>query len=107
MNSPGGSLTISSLIPKFSVARVIALFFLFFIFFGSACIFISEKFTLSYVDSLYLSASAICVTGLSPIPLSSLSHSTHWIIMILVQIGGLGIITFTVLIGLLITQISN
>ncbi len=51
-----------------------------------------------------MSASAICVTGLSPVALSSLKSSTHWVILFLIQLGGLGIISFTVIIGFLIIK---
>ncbi|TGM80162.1 TrkH family potassium uptake protein [Leptospira bouyouniensis] len=87
-----------------SFARVVCLGFFAAIFLGSFGLYISEAGELSYVDSLYLSASSICVTGLSPIPLSGLNASTHWIMLFLIQLGGLGIISFTVIVGFLITK---
>ncbi len=87
-----------------SFARVVCLGFLTVILVGSVFLFVSEMGKLSYVDSLYLSASSICVTGLSPVAISSLSFTTQWIILILIQIGGLGIISFTVIIGFLIIK---
>lgn len=87
-----------------SIARAVLLVFSGLIVLGSFGIYFSERGALSYVDSLYLSASAICVTGLSPVPLSQLESLTHWIILICIQLGGLGIITFTVLIGVLIVR---
>jgi len=87
-----------------SFARVVCLGFLTAIFIGSVCIYANESGEISYIDSFYLSASAICVTGLSPVALSALNHSTHWIIMLLIQVGGLGIISFTVIIGFLIVK---
>ncbi|MCC5816346.1 MAG: potassium transporter Trk [Leptospira sp.] len=87
-----------------SVARVILMVFGLFILLGSLGIFLAEKGMLSFTDSFFLSASAVCVTGLSPVELSELTHASHWIIMILIQLGGLGIISFTVIIGLLIVR---
>lgn len=87
-----------------SVARVVLLVFSFFILLGSLGIYISEKGSVAYIDALYLAASAVCVTGLTPIPLSELNHITHWILLICIQLGGLGIISFTVLIGILIIR---
>jgi trk system potassium uptake protein TrkH len=89
---------------SFSVARSVVGGFFLLILLGSFCIYLSEDSALSYIDSFYLSASAVCVTGLSPVPISELDFSTQLIILILVQLGGLGIITFTVMIGILILQ---
>jgi len=87
-----------------SFARVVCLGFLSAIFVGSLLVYTSEAGGLSYIDSFYLSASAICVTGLSPVSLSALKPSTHWVILSLIQLGGLGIISFTVIIGFLIIK---
>ncbi|WP_411823196.1 TrkH family potassium uptake protein [Leptospira sp. 'Mane'] len=87
-----------------SFARVVCLGFLSAIFIGSFFIYSSERGEISYIDSFYLSASSLCVTGLSPVNLSHLNHGTHWIILSLIQLGGLGIISFTVIIGFLIIK---
>lgn len=87
-----------------SFARVVSLGFFVAILLGSLALYISEKGDLSYVDSFYLSASAICVTGLSPVNLSDLNFSSHWVILFLIQLGGLGIISFTVIVGYLIVK---
>jgi potassium uptake TrkH family protein len=55
---------------------------------------------LSLVDALFTSTSAVCVTGL--IVVDTATYFTDlgiWIIMILIQIGGLGIMTFAGFIG--------
>lgn len=50
----------------------------------------------SFADSLFVATSSVCVTGLSTIPThSSWSFFGQLIIVFLMQIGGLGIITFT------------
>lgn len=55
-----------------------------------------EGQAISYIDSLFLSTSAVCVTGLvsSPLPLAELLSPFGCIIlMLLVEVGGLGFIT--------------
>jgi trk system potassium uptake protein TrkH len=52
---------------------------------------------LSFVDALFSSASAVCVTGLAVIDIGKdLSLTGQIVTLILFQIGGLGIITFSV-----------
>ncbi|MCX7999051.1 MAG: potassium transporter Trk, partial [Leptospiraceae bacterium] len=70
---------------------------------GAILIYLSEH-ELSIFDSLYLSASAFCVTGLSPIDISTLEIRTQILILAFIQIGGIGIILFTVLIGLMVIR---
>ncbi|MDX1960558.1 MAG: potassium transporter TrkG [Leptospiraceae bacterium] len=96
------NLTIS-LLKTISVARAIFTSFGIAILVGSFGIYFSET-SLSFVDSFYLSASAFCVTGLSPVPVSKLNLFTQVLIMIYIQIGGLGIILFTVIIGSLVVR---
>ena len=51
---------------------------------------------ISWIDALFMSGSAVCVTGLSPIDLVETLTPAGWlIIIILIQIGGLGVMTFT------------
>lgn len=95
---------INKFLDRLSVARTVLLSFVTLIFIGSFALFYSSEGELTYVDSLYLAASAVCVTGLSPVNLSELNTISHWVIMILIQLGGLGIITFTVIIGILIVR---
>ncbi len=54
--------------------------------------------SLSWVDSLFLSASAVCVTGLSTIPnlAETLSVFGKFVLAALIQIGGLGIVTIAI-----------
>ncbi|HOJ44705.1 MAG TPA: potassium transporter TrkG [Bacilli bacterium] len=57
----------------------------------------------NFVDSLFLSASAVCVTGLSPFVsvVDQLSRFGEIILMVLISIGGLGFITvFTFIVTL-------
>src|SRR5690606_37192219 len=53
---------------------------------------------LSWIDALFTSTSAVCVTGL--IVVDTASHFTFWgqlIIMLLIQAGGIGILSFAAL----------
>lgn len=50
---------------------------------------------LSIMDALFIATSAICVTGLSTFNIAAFSRFGQLIILILIQIGGLGIISFT------------
>jgi Trk-type K+ transport system membrane component len=51
--------------------------------------------SLPYLDSVFLSTSACCVTGLSPIDISQiLSYKGKTVLMLLIQLGGLNMITF-------------
>ena len=63
---------------------------------------------LSFVDALFSSASAVCVTGLAVIDIGKdLSFAGQIVTLVLFQIGGLGIITFSVvLFGLMGRGIS-
>lgn len=53
----------------------------------------------SWIDSLFISTSATCVTGLSvaDVPHTFTSFG-HFVIMVLIQLGGLGIMTYTSLV---------
>lgn len=51
---------------------------------------------ISFPDSLFVSASAVCITGLTPVDIAStFTPLGHAVIAILFQLGALGIITFT------------
>lgn len=53
--------------------------------------------SLSFVDSLFMSTSAVCVTGLSVVSniAKDLTFFGQFVILILMMIGGLGILTFS------------
>jgi trk system potassium uptake protein TrkH len=60
--------------------------------------FSSSRGHLGFVDALFSSASAVCVTGLIVIDVGrDLSFAGQIVTLLLFQIGGLGIITFSVL----------
>lgn len=47
-----------------------------------------------FIDALFTSVSAVCVTGLSTLPMNVYSPAGFITIMILIEFGGLGIVTF-------------
>ena len=51
---------------------------------------------ISWIDSLFISTSAVCVTGLTPIDIATEFTTVGQIVLItLIQIGGLGVMTLT------------
>ena len=52
---------------------------------------------LSYLNALFTSASAVCVTGLITVDTAQYTRFGQLIILLLIQTGGLGIISFTTL----------
>lgn len=72
--------------------------FLFFILIGSFLLMMPKcsYHGIAYIDSLFVSTSAVCITGLTPIDVSStLTPFGLLILALLIQIGGLGVMTFT------------
>jgi len=53
------------------------------------------KEDISWLDSFYTSTSAVCVTGLSVVPTADFSWIGQVIILLLIQLGGLGIVTMS------------
>ncbi len=52
---------------------------------------------ISFIDALFTSTSAVCVTGLTVVDtVTTFTPHGHLILMLLIQLGGLGIMTFTV-----------
>ena len=49
-----------------------------------------------FVDALFTATTSVCVTGLTTVDVATtFTHIGHVIIMILIQIGGIGVMTFT------------
>lgn len=81
------------LMEKLSPTQIIALGFLLTIFIGSMLLKlpISHTGELSYIDSLFTATSATCVTGHSTVDIeASFTLFGKIILMLLIQIGGLG-----------------
>ncbi len=82
---------------KNNPALLFSLSFIAIIFLGAGLLMLpnSRNADLNFLDALFTSVSAVCVTGL--IVVDTATHFTQMgqgIIMILIQIGGLGILTF-------------
>lgn len=72
--------------------------FLFFIFIGSFVLAMPRCTveSVSYVDSLFMAASAVSMTGLTTVDLATAYTPLGWLVIaVLMQIGALGVLTFT------------
>jgi len=56
---------------------------------------IAQVKAISFIDLFFTATSATCVTGAFTIPLSDFTQFGHMIILILIQIGGLGLVTMS------------
>lgn len=55
---------------------------------------------INFLDAIFISTSSVCITGLTPIDIgTSFTPMGHIIILCLIQVGGLGIMTFTSFLG--------
>ncbi len=87
--------------------QLIAIAFTVIILFGTFLLMIptatqSGKST-PFLDSLFTATSAVTVTGLSTLDVENhWSQFGHWIIALLIQVGGFGIIGFATLVGFLL-----
>ena len=62
---------------------------------------VSHHQAISFIDALYMSVSAVCVTGLSVVDIGTVfTPFGQLILLILIQVGGLGIMTFYALVTL-------
>lgn len=94
------STVITSLGRKSNPALMLAVSFLFIIMVGSGMLLmprcIQQGVHLSWIDSLFTATSAVCVTGLTTIDVpSTFTSFGQLVIMLLIQIGGLGVMTIT------------
>ena len=72
--------------------------FLFFIFIGSFVLMLPRCTTvpLRYIDALFMASSAVSMTGLSTVDAAATFTPMGWVVIgILMQIGALGVLTFT------------
>ena len=91
---------ISSLGRKSNPALMMAVSFLLIIMVGSGMLLmprcIQQGVHLSWIDSLFTATSAVCVTGLTTIDVpSTFTSFGQLVIIMLIQIGGLGVMTIT------------
>ena len=85
--------------------------FLFLIAFGTGLLLLPYSTTgseIGFIDAMFMSASAVCVTGLAVFDISKqLSFFGQNVILLLIQLGGLGIMTFTGFFGYFLTGRSS
>ena len=77
---------------------ILAASFLFFIVLGSILLMLPKCTVthISYTDSLFTATSAVCIAGLCPVDVpTTLTPLGLGILAALIQIGGLGVLTFT------------
>ena len=86
----------SEFIKRQSPARIIAFGFAFVILLGSLLLVlpcsVKDGVNLSYIDALYTSTSAVCVTGLVTVDIAdTFTPLGQFFVAMLIQIGGLGV----------------
>lgn len=72
--------------------------FVFVILIGAGLLSLPNATTRSipFIDALFISTTSVCVTGLTTVDVgTTFTHIGHIIILILIQIGGVGVMTFT------------
>ena len=88
-----------------SPARIMILSYIVVILFGSLLLILPKATysQISWIDALFSSTSAVCVTGLSTVNLSEVfTFEGQLFILLLIQLGGLGIVTLTSFVALFI-----
>ncbi len=80
--------------------------FLVFILIGSLLLMLPNCTygSISYIDALFVSTSAVCITGLTPVDVATTFTPMGLLVLgILIQIGALGVLTFTCFFALFFT----
>ena len=89
-------------IVEFNPAKVLVITFAVIIFIGSLLLVLPATIkneSLSYINALFTSTSAVCVTGLVvKDTMDTFTVFGQFIIMLLIKIGGLGVMSFAILI---------
>ncbi|QNF31324.1 ATPase (plasmid) [Adhaeribacter swui] len=95
---------------RFNPALLFIASFILLIFIGAGLLMLPRATFagIGFIDALFTAASAVCVTGL--IVVDTATYFTPFgklIIIILIQLGGLGVMTFTSFLGLLLQRRSS
>lgn len=86
-----------------SPVRILPITFLFLCIIGGILLFLPISGTMSFIDALFTAVSGVCVTGLSVSDIATqLTTFGQFILLILIQVGGLGIMTISSVIFLLL-----
>lgn len=83
---------------RINPSLMLATSFMFFIIIGSLVLMMPKCTVdgITYIDSLFVSTSAVCITGLTPVDVSTTFTPFGLLILaLMIQIGGLGVMTFT------------
>jgi len=92
----------------FSPGRVVLLSVIFAILLGALALKlpVSQAQPVLFIDCLFTAASSACVTGVLTVPLDSFTYIGKLIIIILMQIGGVGLITLSLCLISLFTDLG-
>ncbi len=86
-----------------SPVRILPLTFLFLCLIGGVLLFLPVSGKMSFIDALFTAVSGVCVTGLSVSDIATqLTTTGQFILMLLIQAGGLGIMTISSIIFLVL-----
>lgn len=98
---------ISSMV-YFSPGRILLASLISIIGIGTALLSLPSMQTipLSFIDTLFTSVSTVCVTGLTTVSLNSFTFWGHCVLLGLMQIGGLGLMTFSFFFASLFTSMG-
>jgi hypothetical protein len=88
------------LLPQFNFFWLHLLYFVVMSFLG--CLILSQVQDISFIDSWFISTSAICVTGLSTLDISLFRVNSQVVILIWMQCGGLIFISIFILFARLV-----
>lgn len=88
---------------RFSATRIIMLGFFFGALLGTLCLLLPVSAQpgrkVEFFDALFVAVSSICVTGLSTVNIGqTFSAFGQVVLLLLIQFGGLGIVTFTTIV---------
>ena len=97
---------------SFSTTQIILLSFIILILFGSILLSLpissNNGIKVPFIDALFTATTSSCVTGLVTVPTySTWSTFGKIVILILIQIGGLGVVSFLALLMILINKKFN
>ena len=86
-----------------SPEKILPLTFFLLCLLGSILLFLPFAGHLSFLDAMFTSVSAVCVTGLTVVDISKdLSNAGQFILLLLIQTGGLGIMSISSIIFILL-----
>ena len=86
-----------------SPVRILPITFLFLCLLGGILLFLPISGSMSFIDALFTSVSGVCVTGLAVNDITKeLTTIGQFILMLLIQVGGLGIMSISSIIFLVL-----